>query len=145
MNTQIKKLHPNAQIPTKGTPSSAGFDVYCIETKTITSKCQEVFNTGIAMKIPEGLYVRVAPRSGLAFRNQLNVHAGVIDSDFTDEIKVMLFNHSNADVTLEAGTRIAQLIFEKYEPTINFVETDELVLTERCDGVTYGGLGSTGL
>ena len=144
MNTQIKKLHPNARVPTKGTPSSAGFDVYCIETKTIPPRSQEVFETGLAMKIPEGLYVRIAPRSGLAFRHKINVHAGVIDSDFTDEIKVMLFNHSNSNVTLEAGTRIAQLIFEKYESTISFVETDELELTERCDGITYGGFGSTG-
>lgn len=144
INVPFKKLHPNAKKPTKGTSGSAGFDIYTIETMIVPAHSQVVFDTGIAMHIPNGIYVRVAPRSGFAFRHCFNVHAGVIDNDFTDEIKVMIFNHSNGDVTINEGERIAQLIFEKYESNIELCEYHELPVTDRCDGIRYGGFGSTG-
>ena len=65
------------------------------------------------MSLPPGTYARIAPRSGLAIRNFIDVGAGVVDSDYRGEIKVILFNHSAEDFAVQAGDRIAQLILGK--------------------------------
>lgn len=92
------------------------------------------------MAIPEGNYGRIAPRSGLAAKNMIDVGAGVIDSDYRGEVKVLLFNLSDVDFEVSKNDRIAQLIIEKYTPT-QLVEVEELDSTVR--GV--GGFGSTGV
>ncbi len=53
--------------------------------------------TGLAFGIPIGNYGRIAPRSGLAAKNMIDIGAGVIDSDYRGEVKVLLFNHSEVD------------------------------------------------
>lgn len=111
---KVKKLHPDAQLPTRGTPHSAGFDLYCVENYTIPPGAHCAIPTGIAVKMPFGFYGRVAPRSGLAIKYGINVHAGVIDPDYTGEIKVALINHGNKIVEIRKGERIAQLILEWY-------------------------------
>ena len=95
--------------------------------------------TGIALSIPDGLYGRVAPRSGLAVKHCINVGAGVIDPDYTGEVKVVLFNHGTEDFEIKKGDRIAQLILEKCE-TPMIKEIGLLEETLRGDG----GFGSTG-
>ena len=67
------------------------------------------------MSLPPGTKARIAPRSGLAIRNFVNVIAGVVVSDYWDEIKVVLFNHSTEDFAVQAGDKIAQLILERIE------------------------------
>ena len=57
--------------------------------------------------IPEGCYGRIAPRSGLAVKNFINVGAGVIDADYRGEVGVVLFNHSDEDFKVKQGDRIA--------------------------------------
>ena len=70
------------------------------------------------MAIPIGNYGRVAPRSGLAVKNFVDVGAGVVDSDYRGEVKVLLFNfHPEDSFTVKPGDRIAQLIIEKYTMT----------------------------
>jgi dUTP pyrophosphatase len=96
--------------------------------------------TGISMSIPKGYYGRVAPRSGLALKNGLDVLAGVIDNDFISEVQVILYNTSDTPVNIEPYTRIAQLIIEKCDSFQLFV-VDELESTERGEN----GFGSTGL
>lgn len=59
------------------------------------------------MAIPDGFYGRVAPRSGLACKNFIDVGAGVIDSDYRGEVKVLLFNFSKNDFEVKKGDRIA--------------------------------------
>jgi dUTP pyrophosphatase len=76
----------------------------------------------------------------LAFKYGIQVGAGVVDSDYTGEIKVILFNHGAYDFTIKTGDRIAQLIFERIF-TNELQEVEELVETERG----AGGFGSTGL
>ena len=67
--------------------------------------------------------------------------AGVIDSDYRGEVKVLLFNQSaDAPFQVNAGERIAQLIIEKYTPT-ELVEVQELSETVRGEA----GFGSTGV
>ena len=62
---QLDPEHPNAKIPTRGSALAAGYDLYASETVTLPKGGRKVVQTGIRMKLPEGTYGRVAPRSGL--------------------------------------------------------------------------------
>lgn len=75
----IKKLVPDATIPVKGTQGSAGYDLCAIEEMIIPSNEKGKVKTGLAFMIPPNTYARIAPRSGLAWKNFINVGAGVID------------------------------------------------------------------
>ncbi|KAI1856190.1 uncharacterized protein JN550_013883 [Neoarthrinium moseri] len=82
---------------------------------------------------------RVAPRSGLASKNFIDTGAGVIDADYRGPVKVLLFNHGEADFKVAEGDRVAQLIIERiYTPEV--VEVAELEASVRG----AGGFGSTG-
>ena len=81
----------------------------------------------------------VWPRSGLAVKHSIDCGAGVVDAKYRGEIKVLLFNHSDKNFTIEPGDRIAQLLVQKVE-TINFLPVESLDETERNEG----GFGSTG-
>jgi dUTP pyrophosphatase len=70
-------------------------------------------STGIAVVLPKGVYGRVAPRSGLAVKHGIQVGAGVIDPDYTGEVKVVLFNHGEKDFEVKKGDRIAQLVLRE--------------------------------
>jgi dUTP pyrophosphatase len=140
----IALIHPNAQIPVRATEGSAGYDLYSVEDVTIQPGERCLVSTGIRITVPRGTYGRIAPRSGLAVRNGIDIGAGVIDSDYQGEVKVLMMN---LDTTVAAhfpeGTRVAQLIVEKCEHPL-IVAVDEnyynTVSTERGNG----GFGSTG-
>lgn len=84
--------------------------------------------------------MQIAPRSGLAVKNGIDVGAGIVDYDYRGAVGVVLFNHSNEDFVVKRGDRIAQFIFKRIaKPT--FVEVHELPGTERG----AGGFGSTGV
>jgi len=92
------------------------------------------------VQIPEGCYGRIAPRSGLASKNFIDVGAGVIDCDYRGNVGVLLFNFSEEQFIVNKGDRIAQLICEKIEyPELE--QVDELDITER----NTAGFGSTGI
>ncbi len=136
---RIKKLSPEAKIPTKGSVQAAGYDLYAFENCSVPKQGKILVSTGISMAIPEGYYGRVAPRSGLAVKNFIDIGAGVIDSDYRGEVKVLMFNFNNEDFEVKVGDRIAQLIVEKVCPT-------EVVEVEDLDDTSRGGngFGSTG-
>ena len=108
----IKLQHPNATVPTRSTSGSIGYDIYNINTEPIHLQPGEMkaFPTGIALKCPYGTYARIAPRSGLTYKNHIHVMAGVIDPDYRGELKVLLHNFGPTTQTIEATQRIAQLI-----------------------------------
>ena len=82
----------------------------------------------------------MAPRSGLASKNFIDTGAGVIDADYRGEVKVLLFNHAEADFEVKKGDRIAQLVLERiYTPEV--LEVAELEASVRG----AGGFGSTGV
>jgi len=110
---QVRLLDPQARLPTRGSAKAAGHDLYANEERTIPARGQEVVTTGISITPPQGTYGRIAPRSGMAVKHQIAVNAGVIDSDYTGEIKVVLANTSDQDYQIQKGDRIAQLISEK--------------------------------
>ena len=143
MDVKIKKLNPNAHIPTAGSDKAAGYDLYACIEEAIDIQPQKMvkFGTGIAVTPPEGYFGAIFARSGLSTKKGLRPAncVGVCDEDYTGEYIVVLYNDSNLVQTIEPGERIAQLIFLPYI-SVNMIEVDELEETERGDG----GFGSTG-
>lgn len=140
MNLRVRRLTHTATLPTRGTAGAVGYDLYASEDCIIPRGARAIVSTGIAMVIPTDCYGRVAPRSGLAAKHGIQVGAGVIDPDYTGEVKVVLFNHGESDFSILTGDRIAQLILERCEtPPVQEVGT----LEETDRGA--GGFGSTGV
>ena len=139
----IKKLNPNACIPTYGTEFSAGADLYSgmSEAVTVMPGTTEFIKTGIAMEIPAGLVGLIYARSGMACKKGVAPanKVGVIDADYRGEIMVALYNHSSESVTINPKDRIAQLVLAPHI-TADFNEVNELSDTVRGEG----GFGSTG-
>jgi len=106
-------MHKDAKIPRKGTRGAAGHNLHANKDKTIPAKGQQVVKTGISLRLPNGTYGRIAPRSGLAVKHGITVNAGVIYRDYTGEIGVVLVNLFNQGYHVQKGDRIAQLIPEK--------------------------------
>lgn len=141
MKIKIKKLEPEAIIPTKGSNAAAGVDLYAPRALAIHPGSNGVINTGLAIEIPDGYFGAIFARSGMATRKGLRLAncVGVIDSDYRGEIKVVLHNDSDIIRPVQEGDRVAQLVILPYEP-IEFDEVDELNDTDR----DIGGFGSTG-
>jgi dUTP pyrophosphatase len=138
---RVACIHEHAVIPTRGSEGAAGYDLVACESKTIAPGEWSAVDTGIVFEFPNDVYARVAPRSGLAFKKGIQVGAGVVDSDYRDSIKVILFNHGKQPFEVTVGDRIAQVVFEKIAlPTLHPVTYEELTSTERGTG----GFGSTG-
>ncbi len=143
MKIAVKKLSPEAKLPSYGSDFSAGADLYalCEEALTVLPGETKLIHTGIAMEIPEGyggfIYARsgLATKSGLAPANKV----GVVDADYRGEIMVALHNHSSEERTVFSGDRIAQLVIAPFLKG-DFFEAEELCDTERG----RGGFGSTG-
>lgn len=134
----VKRLSDAAILPRKGTPGSAGYDLYASMECRVPAKGKTLVKTDIAMAIPYGYYGRVAPRSSMAMKHT-DIGAGVIDSDYRGEIGVVLFNHSDTDLVIKVHDRVAQLIVEKLGMG-DLTEVSELDETSRI-----GGYGSTGV
>ena len=140
MTLLVKRLNEHATLPARGSPLAAGYDLTSSEDVSIPKGTRGLVGTGIAFTVPHQTYGRIAPRSGLAVKKGIQVGAGVIDRDYTGEVKVVLFNHGDEDFEIKKGDRIAQLIIEKIEmPEVKLV--DELLVTQRGEG----GFGSTGI
>ncbi|XP_072933448.1 deoxyuridine 5'-triphosphate nucleotidohydrolase [Epargyreus clarus] len=136
---KFTRLSDNAFPPVKGSEKAAGFDLKSAYDYVIPARGKELVKTDLQIELPSGCYGRVAPRSGLAVKNFIDVGAGVIDEDYRGNVGVVLFNHSDQDFPVKKGDRIAQLICEKiFYPDL--LEVSNLSETKRADG----GFGSTG-
>jgi dUTP pyrophosphatase len=140
MKLGIKKLSENATIPKYQTSGAAGFDLTSVENKVIPAGGYGLVSTGLAFEIPEGYEVQIRSRSGLALKHGIQAHFGTIDSDYTGNVGVILYNHSSLPFKVAVGDRIAQAIVA---PVVQaqIVEVDTLKETERGSG----GFGSTGI
>ena len=138
----VKRLRPDAFLPSQAYPGDAGFDLASCERVELAPGARAVVGTGIAIAIPPGHAGLVIPRSGLAARHGLGkVNApGLIDEGYRGEVKVILHNTDrDALFVVEPGMRIAQLVVVEL-PRVELVEVDDLPPSERGDG----GLGSSG-
>ena len=89
---RVKKLAPEAQMPSKGSQRAAGHNLYVNKAKKVTARGQTVIGTGIAIGRPRGTCGQITPRRELVAKPGLTVNAGVIDADYTVEVKIILVN-----------------------------------------------------
>ena len=140
---RIKKLLPEAKMPTYASPGAAGADLYVLSDHAIRIGPREtaIVHTGLAAEIPAGYVGLICARSGLASKKGLAPanKVGVIDSDYRGELRVALHNHSKYECSIESGERVAQLVILPYAAA-QFEETESLSGTDRG----AGGFGSTG-
>ena len=172
---QVVKLSENATLLTKGTPLAAGYDLYSAEVRgshvvtsffllfiiqesTVPARGKGLVKTDLQIRVPRGTYGRVAPRSGLAWKNHMDIGAGVVDEDYRGNVGeaihsdaartgyfyklvlgVVMFNHADTEFVVKKGDRIAQLVCEK-------IAYPELEVLESLDHTERGeeGFGSTG-
>lgn len=150
MKLKIKFLNSEATKPTYGSEYAAGLDLYSCYDYIIKPGSRECVSTGIALEWaknddldenPEDFYLRIAPRSGLSYKNGIDVMAGVIDYDYRGEIKVILLNTGNSEFKITKGDKIAQAILTRIIRFTEISEYEVLEDTTRGDG----GFGSTGI
>lgn len=141
LNLEVKKLHPEANLPTKANPADAGLDLYALDVTEVPAYGSRLVSTGIAVSIPEGWCGVIKSRSSVALKQSLEVGAGVIDSGYTGEVKVLLRNHSEKIKWLNQSDRIAQLLILPV-PKVNVIQVDEFsqVVGDRGDGA-FGSSG----
>ena len=119
---RYKKLSVYAYAPFKATKYAAGFDLRSAYDYVVPPMGREVIETDLQIHLPAGCYGRIAPRSGLAAQHFIDVGAGVVDSDYTGNVKIVLFNFGEERFYVHPGDRVAQLICEKIEyPTLEEV------------------------
>lgn len=140
---RIKKLHPNAILPTYGTEEAAGADLYACLDEPVTVEPGKTawIPVGFAMEVPKGCAGLVYARSGMACKKGLAPanKVGVIDSDYRGPVTVVLYNHGEVPQTIRHGERIAQMIITPVlTPAYQAVE--DLTDTDRGQK----GFGSTG-
>jgi len=142
LQLRIKKLAPEAQLPTRAHDTDAGFDLYANTTVTVASGKNVLVPTGIAVSLPQGTVGLIHPRSGLAAKHMITVlnAPGTVDEGYTGEVLVNLVNHGRKPYVVHEGDRIAQLLIQAVEHPIVHV-VDQLQPTER--GIQ--GHGSTGV
>ena len=145
-----RKLTPNATTPTLGSSTSAGYDLHSAYDVVVSKRDVALVKTDLQLWLPRGTYGRIAPRSGLALYNSIDVGGGVVDPDYRGNVAVVLFNHSDMDFMVRAGDRIAQLICERcLFADLEEYHSDEEEMREESPGVVVPergdkGFGSTG-
>lgn len=137
---KIRKLHPDAVIPTYAKKGDAGADLYANVDTYIMPGEWSLIGTGIAIAMPPGWVGLIHPRSGMAAKLGVTVlnAPGTVDSGYRGEVLVNLINHSTVPVAISKGDRIAQIVFQQHEQA-DFLEVEELDNTDRGEG----GHGST--
>lgn len=149
MKVKIKKLHPDAVIPTKATPGSACYDVYApCDFKVKPGR--SVMPLGLAVELPPGYAAEIRPRSGYSSKGFAGILAdtkyrfdadsihGMVDSDYRQGIGVIIKSYEDRSFVIKKGQRVAQMFIIKAEDA-DFIETDTLTETDR-----HGGFGHTG-
>jgi len=143
MEVRIKRLSPEAVMPSKAHPSDAGFDITCT-SREMDADGNIVYHTGLSFEIPEGHCGLLFPRSSVAKKDiLLSNSVGLIDSHFRGEVtaKFKLVEPVSHEeyVIYNSGDRIGQLVILPY-PEVEFRESESLSETDRGEG----GYGSTG-
>lgn len=117
MTVKVKKLHPNAKLPERGSQEAAGLDLFAAESVLIPPRGQATIQTGIAIALEPGTVGLIWPRSKLAVRKGLDIMAGVVDSDYRGEVMIALRNHSDKPVEIMAGDKAAQMLIQEVRRT----------------------------
>ena len=141
MKVKIKRVDKSLPLPEYKTSGAAGFDVYARETVTVPAKGVKLIPLNVCLDIPDNSWVLLAPRSSTHKLGITSANAiGIGDSDFcgdNDEYHFAALNIKDEDVTIERGTRVAQMVLVNYTQ-VEFEEVDSHAKEDR------GGFGSTG-
>jgi len=144
MNILVKKLRPDAALPTAGSAYAAGYDLRaCMDAPVvIPPHTTAMVGTGLAIAVPEGYFGAIFARSGLASKQGLRPAncVGVCDSDYRGEYIIALHNDGDVPRTVSPGDRIAQMVVLPCQ-SVDFEEAEALPDTDRG----AGGFGSTGV
>jgi dUTP pyrophosphatase len=137
----VKLLTETAKLPDKANLFDAGLDLYCDEKETVTIPPgqRKLISTGISVAIPKGFVGLIWPRSGHAVKKGIDTLAGVIDSPYRGEVKVLLQNESDEFQLFQPGDKIAQMIIQQ-APDFTPIAYDNLDDTSRGKN----GFGSSG-
>lgn len=137
----VKLLTETAKLPDKANLFDAGLDLYCDEKEVVilAPGQRKLFSTGISVAIPKGFVGLIWPRSGHAVKKGLDTMAGVIDSPYRGEVKVLLVNHDEDYQVYSPGDKIAQIIIQ-HAPDFTPVACENLNETSRGEN----GFGSSG-
>jgi len=139
MELKVKRIRPQAKLPSYGHPGDAGLDLFSSEDHLLRPGEVRPVQTGIQVAIPRGHVGLIWDKSGISLRG---VHrlAGVVDAGYRGEVQVVMVNLSREPYEIKAGMKIAQMLIQPIVE-INVVEAENLDDTSRGEG----GFGSTGL
>lgn len=135
---EIKKLRPDAILPTRSRASDAGYDLYTSESFEIPAYGQYQVGTGLAITVPIGFFYTLEGRSSL-WKHSIRPQTGIIDATYSGELRVTMCNNSNVPYTVNAGERFAQFVVHQHIET-ELKEVEEISYTGRGDA----GFGSSG-
>lgn len=128
MRLQFKRLHDNAYAPEK---NSIGYEILADDEYIVNPFSRQVVTTGLTIKIPDGFRGRILPRTGLAIKHGLDVFAGVLEPDYSGELKVLLFNSDRRPFIIHPGYKIAVLVLEpNHVPDVSEIEEIDLTCEE---------------
>jgi len=137
---KIKKLNPDAKIPSYAHPGDAGMDLFsCEEDFVLRPNYRRLIGTGISIELPPGFVALIWDKSGIA-NNGIKTMGGVIEHTYRGEYKVILVNLSSKDYEIKKGQKIAQFLIQK-------IETAEIEEVNSLSGSVRGNkaFGSSGL
>jgi dUTP pyrophosphatase len=139
LKIKVKKLVSNAIIPNYAHNTDAGMDIYSCENLIIKPKHRTIVKTGISMEFPENYVALVWDKSGLAAKGITSI-AGVIDSGYRGEYKIILLNIGSKNYKIKKGQKIAQILIQ---PIVQGEIEEVKELNESSRGEK--GFGSSGL
>lgn len=140
-NVVIVELSENSRMPERADPGAAGYDLFSTENLVLEPFQRAAVSTGVKMVISTGSYGRIAPRSGLALNFGIDILAGVVDSSYRGEIKVILINLGSETFQITNGMKIAQIVFEKIMTPQLLPGSVSMCPSKRGES----GFGSTGI
>ena len=138
---KIKRLNPEAILPSYAHEGDAGMDIFSLENAVLQPGERKTVPTGLSFEIPLGYEIQIRPRSGLALNHGITLSntPGTLDSGYRGELKVGMINLSKESYEVKKGDKIAQIVLAKHE-TAEIQEVQELSKTSRGNN----GFGSTG-
>lgn len=133
---KFNKLKPDAQLPTRSSAGSAGYDLHIYEDVTFYPGEYKLLSTEISVDMPDDIHMQLHARSSLYSKRGFEIPnaPGIIDSDYAEAIFIPLVNRNNIPMTLKKGDRVAQGIFVPYV----------LAAEDNATGERLGGIGSSG-
>jgi len=139
MKIKIKRLDPQAKLPSYAHPGDAGLDLCALAATVVPTRSRAEIRTGLAFEIPDGYVGLVWDKSGLAFKQGLTTMSGVLDAGYRGELKLLVFNTSEQDYHFAAGDKVCQLLIQPVARA-EIEETGELADSSRGEDA----FGSTG-